>query len=166
MTVSNAESIPRVGLEAYEAFADGRLWQRARKLHAFLVSLAVGQVLLVVFDPDGFDSIQFGVVSLILLGYSFGLYWHHRATRRVREQPVLRIDGSGIAVRAPEAASMRHLRWRDIDGIAWRGIDEVGVRLQPRPDDHIAEVVSIPTGLLPEEAAGRVVDAIEAHVVE
>ena len=152
-----------VPTEPYEAFADGRLWQRARKLHLFLVAMAATHVLAVIFDPDGFDRFQFGLIALTLVLYSLGLLWHHRVTRRVREKPVLRIDTSGIGVHAPEEQTIRWVAWHEIDGIAWHGLDEIGIRLRPRPKDDVAEVVSIPTGQLPEEAADRVLAAIGAH---
>ena len=160
---SGTAPVASTDLEPYEAFADGRLWQRARKLHLFLVSLAATQVIVFLLDPGGFDRFQFGLVVVTLVFYSFGLLWHHRATRRARENPVLRIDASGLGVQPPEQPAMRRLRWHEIDGIAWRGLDEIGVRLQPRPEDDVAEVVSVPTGQLPEEAADRLVAAIEAH---
>lgn len=159
---SGAAPVAPTDTEPYEAFADGRLWRRLRTVSIFLLGAVGVQMINWLLRPNEFSRLKVAILLVTLVVYSIGLLWYHRTATRVRRKPVLRIDASGLGVQAPEAMSMRSIRWDEIDGVAWRGIDEVGVRLKTA-DGEIAEVVSVPTAQLPEEAADRLCSAIAAR---
>lgn len=146
----------------YEAYADGKVWQRARKVSAFMVGLVVTQLIAWAFFPSEFDRVQLWILGLSLAVYSFGLWWYHRTVRRVRRAPVVRIDADALSVQLPESSRLRAIPWGEVEQIAWRGLDEIGVRLHAARGE-IAEVVSIPIAQLPVEAADHICAAITAR---
>lgn len=163
MTVASIGSEPKQVDEALEAYADGRLWQRARDLHVIMVGLVVAQLVMWAFFPSEFSRLKLSILGMTVAVYSFGIWWHLRTVQRVRKGPVVRIDSDALSVFCPESRHLRVIPWAEVDRIAWRGLDEIGVRLQA-PGDEIAEVVSIPTTQLSAEAPDQICAAIEARL--
>lgn len=145
MTESEQEPTEGRDREVYEFFGRRSHWDVLMLMNLLLVGTTSVQLWSVQSAP-GERPFTFYIYLLSLAFYVFAFFWMARASRLVRNVPVLRLDARGLGIRSGGGETFRVTPWDQIAGIAWKNDDEIGVRLVPG-EDGIADVLSVPLGL-------------------